>query len=65
MPRRVPNPKQAPKSGTAIAFHVDDELVALIDGEAERLRMQCPGINVTRAEACRALLYKALKASAA
>lgn len=64
MPPRVKHPKQAPKSGTAIAFHVDDELLGLIDSEAERLRVQCPGVNVTRAEACRALLYQASKARA-
>ena len=52
---------QAPKSGTAIAFRVDDDLLAMIDAERERLITECPGLIVSRAEAARGLLYKALK----
>lgn len=58
---KTPATKQAPKSGTQIALRVDDELLAMIDREAEQLQAARPGLIVTRAEVVRDLLYRALK----
>ena len=47
--------------GTQIAFRADDNLLALIDAEAERMKAERPGLTVSRAEVVRDLVYRALK----
>jgi hypothetical protein len=53
-------PAPAPR-GTQIAFRADDDLIALIDAEAERLKAERPGLTVSRAEVVRDLVYRALR----
>ncbi len=60
-PSKTGRPKSAsPK--TLTAFRLPPDLIARIDGYAERLREQTPWANVTRADAVRALLVQALDA---
>lgn len=59
MTRPPGRPKSAhPKAVTA--FRLDAELLARIDAYAERLRVEAPWANATRADATRALLVYAL-----
>jgi hypothetical protein len=47
--------------GTQIAFRADDNLLALIDAEAERMKAERPGLTISRAEVVRDLVYRVLK----
>ena len=60
--RRV-NPKPAPKRKIMglYAFRLPDKLIADVDRYARQLEAERPGIRVTRAEALRVLLLRALK----
>ncbi|MBT3218230.1 MAG: hypothetical protein HN348_04010 [Proteobacteria bacterium] len=44
-----------------VAFRLPTELVERLDRHAERLRQKNPGIRVSRADAVRLLLWKALE----
>lgn len=61
-PKTTQEPKQAPKPGTQIAFRVDDDLLAEIDAEIERMRSENPGATFTRAEAARNLIHLGVRA---
>ncbi len=44
--------------GTQIALRVDDDLLALIDGDVERMRRERPGLSISRAEVVRDIVYR-------
>ena len=44
---------------------IDGELLAVIDRELERMRTERPGLQVTRSDVARDLLYRALRGSKA
>jgi hypothetical protein len=52
--------KTSDGKGVQVAFRFEPDLVARIDGHAERLAAQHPGLRFTRADAVRALLTSAL-----
>jgi hypothetical protein len=56
--KKAATPKR--KNGVQLAFRVDDELVSAIDRAAEELQKQSPGLHISRSEAARILLHKAL-----
>jgi hypothetical protein len=45
------------------AFRLPDDLMSRVDAYAKRLEAEQPGISVTRADAVRALLTRALDAT--
>jgi hypothetical protein len=53
-------PTKLPKSQEQVAFRLPSELVARVDAYAEAIAATVPGVRITRADAVRALLTKAL-----
>jgi hypothetical protein len=60
MARPKTAPKQAPKSGVAIALRVPEELAEAIDREIERLSKERPGAMIHRSDVVREILHRAL-----
>ena len=58
------SPLKAPKREAMglYAFRFPDDLIGRVDAYAKRLEAEQPGISVTRADAVRALLTRALDA---
>ena len=48
-----------------VAFRLEEDLLARVDAHAEKMAAMMPGVNVTRADAVRALLTQALSAAQA
>ncbi|MCU0684419.1 MAG: hypothetical protein MUF34_19615 [Polyangiaceae bacterium] len=44
--------------GTQIALRVDENLLALIDGDVERMKRERPGLSISRAEVVRDIVYQ-------
>lgn len=53
-------PPKERESTTQVAFRLPDSLIERIDNHVERMRDQLPGIEITRADAVRSLLTRAL-----
>lgn len=53
-------PAATRRDDVAISFRVSSELAEALDKEVERMQGQNPGLRVTRSEAARVLLHKAL-----
>lgn len=60
--KRSPQSNQTPKKATTqLALRVDDELLAAIDAEVERLRKERAGATIHRSDVVRELCWRALR----